>query len=295
MRLLLAALLLTLFSPMLTATVEAQCLNPSKALGVSRTIEVNTYGGPLIGTIQYEKTLDLRKGEVVLTFDDGPHPQYTPKILAALKKHCTKATFFPVGRMIRAYPRTLIEVAKAGHTIGGHTYRHPNLARLSKRRAVIEIEKGFRAALEVTGKPVAPFFRFPFLSDSKRLRRYLASRNMAVFSVDIVSNDSYTPNSDRLVRRTLSQLRKKGGGIVLFHDIKRSTARGMLKFLNGLKREGFKIVHVVPKVQITQAAPIAVTNSEKNERLKSIKSKRPNTKPKSKPKFGPGDIFDFAT
>ena len=69
----------------------------------------------------------------------------------------------------------------------------------------------------------------------------------------------------------------------------------MLSFLNGLKKEGFKIVHIVPKVQITQAAPIAVTNSKKNERLKSTKSKTPTAKPKSKPNFGPRDVFDFAT
>ncbi len=296
MRLILAAVCLFSISQAYAGDLAGQCPNPSKVLGVSRIIEIDTSGGALFGTIQYGKTVNLQKGEVILTFDDGPHPQYTAKILEALKIHCTKATFFPVGQMIRAYPKTLAQVANAGHTIGGHSYRHPNLARLSNHSAIIEIEKGFNAALEATGKPVAPFFRFPFLSDTKRLKGYLATRNIAVFSVDIVSNDSYISSSGRLVRTTMAQLKKKGGGIILFHDIKRSTARGLLSFLNKLKSEGFKVVHMVPKFEITQAAPLTLTKSEAADKQPELKPKSsPKAKPKSKRRFGPWDVFDFAT
>ena len=280
-----------------STAVLADCLDSGKSLGVARTIKIDSTGGPKFGTIQYPSTIKLKEREVILTFDDGPHPQYTPKILKALAAHCTRATFFPVGRMARAYPKTLQAVVKAGHTIGGHTYRHPNLARLSKRAAIRDIEKGFQAIRKYAGAEVAPFFRFPFLSDTKRLRQYAAERDLAIFSVDIVSNDSYTPNANRLVRRTIAQLKRKGGGIVLFHDIKRSTARGMMNFLNQLKANNFKIVHVVAKTKFSDPAPMYLTGSAADTGTSAKSSTKRKPKPKKAPakSFGPRDVFDFPT
>ena len=275
----------------------ADCLDPSKALGISRTIEIDSTKGPKFGTIQYASTIELKEREVILTFDDGPHPQFTKQILKALAAHCTRATFFPVGRMARAFPKTLKEVVRAGHTVGAHSYRHPNLARLSKRSAIHDIEKGFQIIRKHAGGEVAPFFRFPYLSDSKLLRQYAVQRDLAIFSVDIVSNDSYTPNADRLVRGTIAQLKRKGGGIVLFHDIKRSTAQGMMKFLNHLKANNFKIVHVVPKNKFSEPSAMYLVGSDQDTGtlVKSPTKIRSKSKKKTKKQFGPEDVFDFAS
>ena len=93
-------------------------------LGVSRVAEVDTTGGALFGD-QYPPTTLLQKGEVVLTFDDGPHPTYTKQI-EALAAQCTKATFFNVGEMVKQYPDVAREVEAEGHTIGTDTWSHPN-------------------------------------------------------------------------------------------------------------------------------------------------------------------------
>jgi peptidoglycan/xylan/chitin deacetylase (PgdA/CDA1 family) len=102
------------------------CNNPN-ALGVSRDVEIDATGGPRYGFQQYKVIDFLREGEIVLTFDDGPMPAYTKPILQALSHHCTKATFFIVGRNALAYPEVVKDQAARGHTIANHTWSHANL------------------------------------------------------------------------------------------------------------------------------------------------------------------------
>ncbi len=228
------------------ASISVAC-DLNKKLGISRTIEVDTKGGALYGTVQYKHTLDLKPGEVVLTFDDGPHPKNTGRILKTLKDHCIKATFFAIGKMIRTYPQILKQVADEGHTIAAHTHSHPSLPKISLKRAKYEIERSFAEAIQATGKPVAPFFRFPGLAHSHALNKYLASRNIATLSVDVVSNDSYHRSPSRIIQNIMSTLKEKKGGIILMHDIKTATAKALPNLLRRLKQDGYKVVHIVPK------------------------------------------------
>jgi hypothetical protein len=104
---------------------EAQgCANNPNALGVARTVEIDTSGGPGFGFEQYKAHDFLQLKEVVLTFDDGPQKNHTEAVLAALAQHCTKATFFSIGKMALGYPEILRDVARQGHTIGTHTWSH---------------------------------------------------------------------------------------------------------------------------------------------------------------------------
>ena len=99
--------------------------NPNPAgnvLGVSRTVEIDTAGGPGFGSEQFKNYDFLQPGEVVLTFDDGPWPGNTPAVLSALAAQCTKAVFFPIGEHAMWHPELLKQVAAAGHTIGSHTW-----------------------------------------------------------------------------------------------------------------------------------------------------------------------------
>jgi hypothetical protein len=122
----------------------AHCANDS-ALGLERELEIDPTSGPLFGSHQYKERDFLRPKEVVLTFDDGPWPANTQKVLAALAHHCAKATFFVVGKHALWHPEILKEVAAAGHTIGGHSWSHPYLSRLEPKDAIGDIEKGFSA------------------------------------------------------------------------------------------------------------------------------------------------------
>lgn len=230
-------------------------------LGVSRVAEVDTTGGGEYGE-QYAPTPLLEKGEVVLTFDDGPHPQYTRQILDALAAQCTKATFFEVGRMIKEFPDVAKQVQAEGHTVGTHTYTHRNLAGASNAQAEQQIESTFNLAQATLPNGVAPFFRFPYLSDPKRVRDYLAKRNIAVMGIDVDSFDWRVRTQEKVMHNVFSTLDKTGKGIILFHDIHANTAKSIPAVLAELKARGYKVVHLVPKSHletVAMAEPAATT------------------------------------
>jgi len=231
-----------------TSASASECLHNPDALGVSRIIEIDTFGGPRFGTLQYKQTIELAPKEVVLTFDDGPHKINTRRVLNALLAECVKATFFPVGTMVENYPETLQAVADQGHTIGSHTWSHPiNIRRLADSKAAAQIERGFRAINAAVDIQIAPFFRFPGLNHSKVMKTYAEQRGYAIFSTDVGSDDWRGIGARTIIRRTMVRLKQKGGGIILFHDTKRNTAAALPMFLKALKKGGYKVVHIVPK------------------------------------------------
>lgn len=248
------SLLLSLVSlAAFTAEVHAgagkpKCNGNPNALGISRTIEIDATSGPRFGSLQYDTSLDLRSGEVVLTFDDGPKPKITEAVLDALNHHCVKATFFEIGKSVAAYPKLTQKVLERGHTVGSHSWSHPhNLGRLKFENAKQEIENGFDVLRRVTEGRSAPFFRYPCLKNSAKLNRYMAERDIAVFSTDIITDDSVGIDPSALVARTIRRLKHTGKGILLFHDTKRATVAALPKILDELARRGYRVVHIVPK------------------------------------------------
>ena len=226
----------------------SDCPNNPNALGVSRVLEIDTSTGPRYGTLQYKQTLALGPKEVVLTFDDGPHLHNTKRVLAELAKECVKATFFTVGTMVRKNSAALQAIADGGHTIGAHSWSHPrNLGHMDAARAAKQIERGFRAIDAAVDIKIAPFFRYPGLNDSNALNAYTAKRGYAVFSTDVSSDDWRGISARTIVRRTMARLNRKQGGIILFHDTKRTTAAAIPALLRALKKGGYKIVHIVPE------------------------------------------------
>jgi peptidoglycan/xylan/chitin deacetylase (PgdA/CDA1 family) len=222
-------------------------------LGVARVAEVDTTGGGEYGE-QYTPKPLLEKGEVVLTFDDGPHPKFTREILDALAAQCTKATFFYVGRMIKEFPDIARQVQAEGHTIGTHTYNHRNLGGQSLEGAKSQIESTINVAEATLPSGVAPFFRFPYLSDPQRVRDYLSSRNIAVFGIDVDSFDWRVRTPEKVMHNVFTTLDTTGRGIILFHDIHANTAKAIPAVLAELKARGFKVVHMVPKSRIETVA-----------------------------------------
>ncbi len=136
-----------------------------EALGTARILEVPFAQGP-VGRASYGRTLPLERGEVVLTFDDGPLPRRTNAVLAALEAECVKATFFVIGTMVAQFPETLRRTAAEGHTIATHTWSHRYLNRIrSETVRRDQINGGLAAARTVLADDAAPslspFFRFP--------------------------------------------------------------------------------------------------------------------------------------
>ncbi len=248
MRWLASALAAAVLVLVLTDTGATQsCPDPAGALGVSRIIEIDASAGPIFGdmTKRAKEPGFLEPKEVVLTFDDGPVPWITTPILDTLDKFCTKATFFSVGEMALAYPRAVKDVLARGHTLGTHTWSHPlNLRSLSLAKAKDQIDRGFAAVALAAGQPIAPFFRFPGLSDSDALLDHLQKLGVASFTVDVVSNDSYIGSVERLTQRVLKETEARQGGILLFHDIKPATAKALPGILTELKARGYRVVHL---------------------------------------------------
>ncbi len=237
---------------------EADCAYDPKLSHLSRIIAANSMHGPIYGTAlndvsnkSQSRTLNLRDHELVLTFDDGPLGANTQQVLDALQKHCVKAIFFSVGRMAQQNPKLLQELDRKGHTIGSHTWSHPRAMHLMPAEdAKLEIEKGFAAVSQALGKPIAPFFRFPGLRDSPETAAYLASRNISIWSVDVISGDTEPgATSQRVTSNVLSRVKQLGKGIILFHDIKKPTADAVDGILTQLEKDGFKFVHVVSNTE----------------------------------------------
>ena len=228
------------------AAASARCENPD-ALGISRTVEIDTTGGPGFGADQFKAHDFLEPGEIVLTFDDGPWPGNTPAVLAALSAQCLKATFFPIGQHVSWHPDILRQVVAKDHTIGSHSWSHVNLAKKSLPEAKDEIENGVSAVAITAGRPLAPFFRFPGLSQTPELTAYLAERNIGIFSIDVDSFDFKLKNPDKVITSVMTKLEKRGKGIVLMHDFQHSTALALPTLLQQLKAKGFKIVHLKAK------------------------------------------------
>ncbi len=240
----------------LPAWAQSACPNNPKALGVSRTVEVDTTGGPGFGLEHYKAHDFLLPQEVVLTYDDGPWPT-TPQVLAALAAHCTKATFFAIGKNAIAFPEVMRQVAAGGHTIGTHTWSHMTLSAkgITAEKQKEEIEKGFSAVKIAMGQGTpASFFRFPGLKGPPELLTYLGTRNIAIFSTDIDSFDFKFRSPDQVTKSVVERLDKKGKGIVLLHDFQKHTAAGSLELLNVLQAKGYKIVHMRAKSQVTTLA-----------------------------------------
>ncbi|WP_245396643.1 polysaccharide deacetylase family protein [Jiella sonneratiae] len=204
--------------------------------------------GRTIAVARYSD-IALRPKEVVLTFDDGPMPGKTHKILQALADHGVSATFLMVGQMAKAYPKIAQEVARAGHTIGTHTFRHANLRTMSDAAAMAEIRKGQMSvadALKPIGMAPAPFFRFPYLADTSRLRHELAEEGIVAIDVDVDSKDYFRDAPETVRDRTLRALDKHGRGIILMHDIQARTAAMLPGLLSALEARGYKVVRLVP-------------------------------------------------
>jgi len=229
-----------------SASAAEPACKTSGALGVARTVEIDTTGGPRYGAPFGDANL-LQPGEVVLTFDDGPAPRSTKPILDALAAQCTQATFFVLGEMVAAHPDTLREMVAQGHTIGTHTWSHVNIKRQSDERMKVQIESTINEVEKVAPGAIAPFFRYPYLSESEAAERYLRSRDIAQFAIDVDSLDWRYRNSKSVVARIMRGLAQRGRGIVLLHDIHPSTAAAIPELLARLKEGGYRIVHLRPK------------------------------------------------
>jgi peptidoglycan/xylan/chitin deacetylase (PgdA/CDA1 family) len=236
--------------PVSGATVHAaQCPRPN-TLGTSRVLSVDAKTTPRVGLKSFPDTLPLADHEVVLTFDDGPWPVTTPRVLTALAAECVHATFFLIGRNASAHPELVRRIAAEGHTVGTHTWSHPSLTRIKPDAAVQEIDRGISAVEKTlqgaTTPPLAPFFRFPGFESTPATLDLLQSRGIVVFGADLWASDWNKMTPKQELKLVTDRLDAAGKGIILFHDTKRQTAAMLPAFLRYLRDNGYHVVQVKP-------------------------------------------------
>jgi len=259
------------------APARPACANPN-ALGIGRTVEIDTTGGPGFGFEHFKELDFLRDHEVVLTFDDGPWPQNTPAVLKALAEECTTGIFFPIGKHATYYPEILKQVLAAGHTVGAHTWSHAALTnkKLSEDQRKEEIEKGFSAVKwALGGVSPAPFFRFPALQHPPEMVTYLGTRNIAIFSCDLDSFDFKASKPETVIDTVMKKVEKLGKGIVLMHDFQKHTAEALPELLRRLKAGGYKVVAMRAK------SPVQTLPQYDEELLKDVKLPTVSSRPVS--------------
>jgi peptidoglycan-N-acetylglucosamine deacetylase len=244
------------------AHAQPRCEGRTDVLGTERVLAVDAATTPRVGRKSFPQTLPLAPREVVLTFDDGPWPGTTPRILDALKAECVRATFFLLGRNAITYQDLARREIAEGHTVASHTYSHPPLDRMPFAAAVAEIDRGFSGvdtALygQSAQTPRTPFFRFPGFASTPALLDYLEKRGIVVFGADLWASDWNPQSPGQQLQLVLQRLEASHGGIVLFHDTRAQTAAMLPEFLRALKSLGYGVVHVVPaRRSSAQSSPL---------------------------------------
>jgi peptidoglycan/xylan/chitin deacetylase (PgdA/CDA1 family) len=222
-------------------------------LGTSRVLAVDAATTPRVGLKSFPQTLPLHDHEVVLTFDDGPWPPTTPKVLTALAHECVLATFFLIGKPASEHPELVRRIAAEGHSVGHHTWLHRSLKQIKPEETDEEIDRGI-AAVEMalhgvaTSTPSTPFFRFPGFESTPATLDRLQSRGIVVFGADVWASDWKPMTPKQELKLLTDRLKVAGRGIILLHDPKGHTAAMLPAFLRYLRDNDYRVVHLVPAV-----------------------------------------------
>jgi len=179
--------------------------------------------------------------EIALTFDDGPDPNATPRILDMLNKEGIKATFFVVGKMVEKYPGLLRQVWKEGHDIGNHTYSHPDLTKLSKEDILEELDKTRLLVKKITGKETHLFRPPGGRYDNKVIVTTTLSGYKMILWTDY-PGDFGCPSSKLIYQRTVSGAEDEG--IILLHNGLDTTLNALPKIISELKKGKYRFVTI---------------------------------------------------
>lgn len=186
-------------------------------------------------------------GCVALTFDDGPHPLYTPKILEILRHHQAHATFFLLGRNAEQHPQLLSRMSADGHTIGNHSYDHRQMFLAPGKQIRGEMVRTSEIIEDITGQRPR-FFRPPRGLSGWRALRLASQLGMRTVFWTFSPKDWTQPGADRIAQRVLSKARD--GSIVLLHDAKfddpeedrSQTIDALPEIIAGLRAQGFRLL-----------------------------------------------------
>ncbi len=190
--------------------------------------------------------VSINKKAISLTFDDGPHPVFTPMILKLLKENNSKATFFVLGKNAEIYPEIIRQINDDGHQIGNHTYSHFDLTKVPTKTIRKEFEKAQKIIFEITGKKPR-VFRPPYGYYNDEVIKVSRENGYKtiLWSPKQDPWDWNHPGVEKITNKVLSNAKR--GDIVLLHDRvegKSETYEALKIIIPNLKKQGYELVTV---------------------------------------------------
>lgn len=220
---------------------------------------ISVSAGEMKDRYDYEQTgkaiwdIPTKKPLLALTFDDGPHPLYTEKIMEILDEYDAKATFFVTGEQVKKLPDVVKKAAEHGHEIGNHTYHHVPLPGISKSALRAEIKQTEKLIVETTGvhprlfRPVAGYYDDVIIETAAE-EQY----QVIMWSWHQDSRDWANPGVGKIIQNVLPNVHP--GDIILFHDAggKRvQTVQALEVIIPALLKEGYELVTVSDLIKMT--------------------------------------------
>ncbi len=186
-----------------------------------------------------------KQGEVSFTFDDGPHPDVTPKVLDVLREANVKAAFFVIGRNAEKHPELVKKIVDEGHTVGNHTYNHAYV--FSKSAAEKQVTEGQGAIEKIIGKK-PNYFRPPFGVMTPEIATAIRKEKCTVIGWDLRSQDGRIRTKEATINRVKAHLKK--ATVLLFHDTNPTTPEALREIIHLCNQNGMKIVSLPEQLAI---------------------------------------------
>ncbi|WP_026450848.1 polysaccharide deacetylase family protein [Aequorivita capsosiphonis] len=190
----------------------------------------------------------VSKNYVSITFDDGPNPDYTPKVLALLKKHGAKATFFLIGKNADMYSELVQQIINEGHSIGNHSFSHAkNFGFFSSKKVVADLNHANALLKEITGKELK-LFRPPFGVTNPNIKKALRKTGHKSIGWSKRSLDTTNLSEEKIFKRITTNLKK--GDVILLHDSSAKTLAVLEQLLLFLQSHELQSVPVDQLLEI---------------------------------------------
>lgn len=211
---------------------------------------VGTWSGKVSGSFEEKEKNAKNKKEqkeaesvqqekkIAITFDDGPHPVYTERLLDGLQKRGVKATFFVLGDRAKKNPALIKRMKEEGHIIGNHTYNHIQMRTSNRQKFKEELLLTNQVISEITGEEVQ-YVRPPYGTWDKKLEEEL---NMIPVFWNVDPNDWCTGNAGRVTKSIVNKARENS--IILLHDCYKSSVEAALAAIDSLREKGYEFVTV---------------------------------------------------
>lgn len=190
----------------------------------------------------YHKNNETTAKVLAITFDDGPHPIYTPQVLDLLKKYNAKASFFCIGQKVKKHPEILRDLLDQGHVVGNHSYSHAwNFGFFNTPKVIEELHKTNAIVQSISGLEMK-LFRPPYGVTNPSIKKALDHTKHLAIGWSVRSLDTTGRSAEVVYDRIIK--RYENGGVVLMHDTSAKTVSVLEHLLLDLSQKGYKFVSV---------------------------------------------------